>query len=122
VSAPVSHVAHQILGMSSGPNAVTAKHAAIVASASGATEIVAAVAGKRIVVLAYNYMSAGTVNAKWQSGASDLTGLAYMVANTGKVAGFNPAGWCKTTAGAALNINLSGNVAIGGEITYAEID
>jgi hypothetical protein len=97
-------------------------YAAIAVSASGDTTLVAAVPGLRIVLLAYNYMANGTVNAKWKSGAgTDITGLAYLVANTGKVAPFNPAGWCITAVGQALVLNLSASIAVGGELSYALI-
>lgn len=106
-----------------GQTPLVPKYAAIAVSASGDNTIVAAVSGKRLLVLQYNYMANGTVNTKWKSGAStDLTGLAYLVANTGKVAPFSPVGWCVTAAGAALVLNLSGNIAVGGEVVYAEID
>ena len=98
------------------------KHAVITASASGNNTIVAAVTGYRIVLLAYNYMSNGIVNAKWRSNSTDITGLGYMdAAGRGKVCGYNPKGWCKTATGEALNLNLSAAIAVGGEITYVEI-
>lgn len=96
------------------------QHGAIAVSASGATEIRAAVAGHRIVLLAYNFMSNGIVNVKWQSGSTDITGLAYLVeAGRGKVVPFNPRGWAVTAVGEALNINLSGAIAVGGEAVWA---
>lgn len=106
-----------------GATDVTPKHAIIAAAATGANSIVAAVSGKRIKVLAYNFTSNGAVNAKFQSGSTDLTGLTYMpAAGQGKVANFNPAGWFDPTAvNTALNLNLSTNIAVGGELTYIEI-
>jgi hypothetical protein len=95
------------------------EHAAIVASASGATLIAAGEVGYRHVVLAYNFTSAGVVNAKWQSDSDDVTGLTYMdAAGKGKVCPYNPKGWFKTAEGEDLNINLSASVAIGGEVVY----
>lgn len=100
-----------------------AKRFVITASSSGNNEIVAAVAGKHIRVLSYNYVASGTVNVAWRSGATTVIGgLGYWVANTGKVAPKNEDGWFQTAAGEALNVNLSGAVAIGGEGTYVEID
>jgi len=103
--------------------ALTPKFAKIAASSSGDNTLVSAVATKKLRVLAYNFMSNGTVNAKFQSGASgtDLTGLKYCVANTGICAGFNQVGWFETTAGALLNLNLSSGVAVGGELVYVEV-
>ena len=97
------------------------KFFSIATAASGATEIVAAVTGKKIRVICYNYMANGTVNVKWQSASTDKTGLAYLVANTGKVVPFSPVGWFETAAGEALNINLSGAIAVGGEGAYVEV-
>jgi hypothetical protein len=90
----------------------------VVASTANATEIVAAVTGKKIRVLACSFMANGTVNVKWQSASTDLTGLAYLVANTGKVLPYSPGGWFETAVGEALNIHLSGAVAVGGELVY----
>lgn len=106
-----------------GLTALTPKFAKIAASGSGNNTIVAAVTSKKIRVLAYNFMSEGTVNAKFQSaaGGTDLTGLSYLIANTGKVAPFNPVGWFETVAGELLNLNLSAAVAVGGELVYVEV-
>lgn len=99
------------------------KYAKIAASASGDNTLVAAVPGKKIRVIDYAFMAAGTVNAKFQSGASgtDLTGLFYMVANTGAAPGEAKYGYFETAAGALLNLNLSTNVAVGGHLTYIEV-
>lgn len=106
-----------------GTTILVPKYAAIAASGSGNNTVVAAVAGKKLRVLAYTFVANGTVNVKWQSGAggTDLTGLTYCVANMGKVAPFCPVGWCETAVGALLNLHLSGAVAVGGEVVYVEI-
>lgn len=102
---------------------VTPKYATIAASTSGNNTIVAAVTSKKIRVVAAQLTSNGTVNAKWQSGAggTDVTGLAYLVANTGYVLPYNPVGWFETASNTLLNLNLSGAVAVGGSITYIEV-
>lgn len=119
---PMTSIADDVSTIADGNVPLLVKHAAIAASASGDNTVVAAVSGKAIYLLAYNIMSNGAVNAKWKSGAStDLTGLAYMdAAGKGKVCNYNPKAWCKTAAGEALVLNLSGAVAVGGEITYVE--
>ena len=106
-----------------GTTALTPKFATITASASGATQIVAAVGGKRIRVLRMSLMANGTVNVKWQSHVTptDLTGLYYLVANTGWVEGYCPVGVFQTVSGEALDINLSANVAVGGSLVYVEV-
>ncbi len=102
---------------------VPPKFVAIAASSSGNNTVLAAVTSKKIRVLALSLVSSGTVNAKWQSGASgtDKTGLAYLVANTGYVLPFNPAGWFETASNTLLNLNLSAAVAVGGCLTYIEV-
>lgn len=103
---------------------LTPKFAAISASSSGNNTIVPAVTSKKIRVLAYNFIGAGAVNAKFQSGASgtDLTGLKYIAAAGGGIcAPFNPLGWFETGSGVLLNLNLSGAVAVGGELVYVEV-
>ena len=96
---------------------------AISAASNGANSIVAAVSGKKYRVVAWNFMSNGTVNAKWQDGSTDKTGLYYLVANTG-ISVPNPGtriGWFETSDNTALNLNLSGAVAVGGAIVYEEV-
>lgn len=94
-------------------------NAVIATSSSGAVEIVAAVANKRIVVVHWNVMAAGTTSVKWQSAATDLTGLYPLVANVGVVVDHSvPDFGLKTVAGQALNINNSATVQIGGYISY----
>lgn len=101
------------------------KYAKIVASASGATAIVAAVGSgdtaRKIRVVALSLMANGTVNVKFQSASTDLTGIDFLVANAGKVLPYNECGWFETAAGEVLNINLSASVAVGGHLTYVEV-
>jgi hypothetical protein len=109
--------------MTAAGTVLTPKFAAISASSSGNNTLVAAVTSKKIRVLAMWLSSNGTVNVKLQDGAggTDKSGLAYLVANTGFVLPFNPTGWCETTANTLLNLNLSGAVAVGGQLTYVEV-
>lgn len=104
-----------------GTTALTPKFAAIQLSATGT--VVAAVTSKKIRVLAYNFMANGSVNVKWQSHVTptDLTGLKYLVVNTGLVAPFAPTGWFETVSGEALDLNLSASIAVGGELIYVEV-
>lgn len=107
-----------------GTSALTPKFAAIAASTSGNNTLVLAVSGKKIRVLAYNLIGSAAVNAKFQSGAAgtDLTGLKYIAAAGGGIcAPFNPVGWFETGINTLLNLNLSGAVAIGGELVYVEV-
>lgn len=96
--------------------------AIIAASSSGDNVVVAAVTGKKIQVIAFYLVASGTVNAKWRSGTTDIGGLMYDVASSGiMVSAINPDGrrpWHETAAGQALNLNLSGAVAVGGQVVY----
>jgi hypothetical protein len=103
-----------------GTTALTPAFAAIVASSSGATTIVAATGGKKIRVLRWSLSANGAVNVKWQSHVTptDLTGLHYMTQFATAGGAYCPVGIFQTVTGEALDINLSGAVAVGGELTY----
>lgn len=105
-----------------GTTPLTPKFAVISASSSGASQLVALVAAKRIRIINIILMSNAAVNVKFQShAAGDITGLLYLAANTGFAPGYDPTGHFQTTAGEALDINLSGNVAVGGWLKYLEV-
>lgn len=96
------------------------KFAVISASASGATAVVAAVAGKHIRVLHYQIVVAGNVAVKFQSDSTDITGL---MSHSAEGEGSNPsffAGLFQTAEGEALNINLDAAIQVGGHVTYVE--
>ena len=107
-----------------GTTLVTPKFAVIDAASSGDQTIVAAVASKKIRVLSVFMISAGTVNARFESGAGGtaLTGQMNLVANSGFVLPFNPIGWFQTAAATLLNLELSGAVSVDGALTYCEVD
>lgn len=116
-------MAEEYLAGSDGPFRMELKRAAISASTSGSgNNVVAAVNTKKIRVVSYDFVVAGAVNVKFQSGGStDLTGLyTFGAAGDGKVNNFNPVGWMETVAGEALTLNLSGAVLVGGCIQYME--
>lgn len=107
----------------SGASALTPKYAKITASSSGATTIVSAVTSKKIRVLSWSLVCNAAVNVKWQSHVTptDLTGLHYFAANGGISKSFSPVGYFETVAGEALDINLSGAIAVGGSLVYVEV-
>ena len=114
--------AEEVTSVAQNNKRVLVKHALIDANTSGDNLIVAAVPTKQLLVLAYNFVSNGAVNAHWRSNSTAITGPMYMdAASKGKVCGYNPKGWFKTAAGEALNLNLSAAIAVGGEITYVEL-
>ncbi len=102
------------------------KRAAVSASGAGDNTIVSAVAGRKLRVLALHLNAAGAVNAKLRSdvggGGTDITGL-HVFAAAGDAWEMNTLGygWCETAAGKALNLNLSGAVAVAGVLVYAEV-
>lgn len=93
---------------------------AIAAASSGDNTAVAAVTGKKIVVIAYTIVAAGAVTVKWQSGATgtDLSGAMSLAANGILPVPVNENGWVESAAGVLLNIRLGGAVAIAGHLTY----
>lgn len=105
----------------SGTTALTPKFAKIVASASGNTSVVALVSGKKIRVLRASFVANGSVNVKFQSNTTDVTGLWYMTQFASGGGGYCPVGLFETASGEALNINLSASVAVQGIITYVEV-
>jgi len=97
------------------------KFAVISESSSGDNEVVPAVSGRMILVLNYTVMSNGTVSIKWRSATTDISGLLPLIANVGASPAFSPVGHFRTAEGEALNLNLSGAVAVGGHLAYVEV-
>jgi hypothetical protein len=100
------------------------KYAVIDHATSGDNTIVAAVAGKKIRVLSYVLASAGTVTARWESGAGGtaLSGQMTTAVNSVIEASFNPYGHFETAADALLNLELSGAVSVDGHLSYILIE
>lgn len=97
------------------------KYAIISDAASGSNEVVAAVTGKKIRVLAYTLITDDAVTATWRSAANAISGAMEFAANGGASPAFCPVGHFETVAGEALNINLSGAVGVRGHLTYVEV-
>jgi hypothetical protein len=103
------------------------KFAAINASASGGNTIVAAVAGKRIRVVSYVIVAAGSVTATWQSASTALSGPMSLAASGGASASIGimtpggAYGLFQTESGEALNLSLGGAVNVAGHLCYLEI-
>lgn len=104
--------------------ATFAKYAVIDHATSGDNTLVAAVADKKIRVLSLFLVAAGTVNARFESGAGGtaLTGQMTLAINNAIILPHNPHGWMETAAGALLNLELSGAVSVDGALTYVEVD
>lgn len=103
-----------------GANCASTIYAAVNASSSGNNTLVAAVTGRRIVLIQAFLMAAGDVTATIQSGAGGtaLIGPYSLPGKGGFVLSFNPNGWQETAEGALLNLNLGGAVQVGGVIGY----
>jgi hypothetical protein len=97
---------------------------AITASGTGDNTLVAAVAGKKIRVHAYELSASAAVNAKFRSGTTDITGLIYLAAAGASADAAertaDPDGLFETVAGQALVLNLSGAVPVGGWVDYSQ--
>lgn len=109
--------------MTAGGTVVTPKFAIIDAATSGDNTLVAAVASKKIRVLALFLVAAGTVITRFESGAGGtaLTGQMNLVANTGFSLSYNPAGWFETASNTLLNLELSAAISVDGSLTYIEV-
>lgn len=96
------------------------KYAVVNATSAGNTQVVAAVTGKKIRVVAYAVVSNDDVVVKFRSGTTDITGGMRLVQGGGIAHAFE-GGLFQTTVGAALNINLSANAQVGGYVVYLEV-
>ena len=98
----------------------TVLYAPINATTSGDTQIVPAVSGKRIRVIAYAVIASATVNIRFRSGSTDITG-SMRVVEGGGIAHAYDGGLFQTAVNQPLNINLSANATIGGYVVYREV-
>ena len=104
-----------------GTTALTPKFVKIVASASGATSVVALVSGKKIRALRLSVVANGAVNVKFQSNSTDITGRWFLTQFASGGGGYCPVGLFETAVVEALNINLSASVSVEGILTYIEV-
>lgn len=99
--------------------AQTVQRAFANATASGATQVVAAQgAGVKIRVLSVFAVATTAVTIKFQSAATDIS-AGFPVGATSGFAVVNQHGLFQTAANEALNINLSAAVATGVQVTWA---
>ena len=96
------------------------KFAPIAATASGDNEIVAAVSGKKIRVISFFMISDTAATVKFRSATTDISGGLPVSANGG-VSADSSNGLMETVAGAALNLNLSAVINVGGALSYVEV-
>lgn len=88
-------------------------------STSGDNTVIQAVAGFYIRVIRWEWLCNGAVIVTWKSSvAGAITGPMSFAQNGGISTPECPAGIVQTAKGEALVCNLSGNVSIGGNLTY----
>jgi hypothetical protein len=101
------------------------KRAKIDCASAGDNTVVAAVAGKKIRVLAYVLVVSAAVTVKFMSDvggtAAALSGAMSLAANSGVGASFVPAGHVEAVAGKALNFYLGGAIQVSGHLVYVEV-
>jgi len=95
-------------------------YASVSANTSGDTTIVAAVSGKRILVVAYGLVASGELLVKFKSNTTDITGQMKLVEGGG-IAHAYEWGLFRTGVGEALRLNLNANVQVGGYVVYREV-
>ena len=107
----------------SGATALTPKFAVISGATSGNNTVVAAVADKKIRVLALFAVAITAVTVRFESAADGtaLTGVMSIGATGGMVLPYNPVGWFETGSNALLNMELGGAVQVSGCLTYVEV-
>lgn len=105
------------------PGGLVPKYAIIDAAASGDNTLVAAVASKKIRVLAALLVSTGAVTTRFEDGPGGTarSGQMSLVANSGFTLPFNPAGWLETSVNTLLNLELSAAVSVDGMLVYTEV-
>jgi len=94
--------------------------ATISATSSGDTQVVPAVSNRRIVVVAFGVIASATVNIRFRSGSTDITGAMRLVEGGG-IAHSYDAGLFQTAVNQPLNINLSANATVGGYVVYRTV-
>ena len=97
---------------------------AAIGYATGTTpgEVVAAVTGKKIRVIAMYFVCAGSVTVTWKSASTTICAAQSYAANAIMNFNLGPHGYLfETVAGEALNVVLGGSVQISGTLNYIEV-
>ena len=105
-------------------SALTPKYLAVDVNSSGDNTLIAAVSGKKILVIGCVLIAAGTVSIRFEDGAGGtaLTGVINLTTNSGFTLPLGIPGWFKTSTNTLLNLELSGAVAVAGTLVYTEIE
>lgn len=102
-------------------NAGNAIFGAFNASALGDTTLVAAVAGRKIRVLALVGVTTLANSVHFRSSATPIAGTFPLAANGGVVLPVNELGWFETAVGEALVVNMSVATAMGLQVIYVMV-
>ena len=96
------------------------RSAVIDVAENGNNTIVAAVPGKRIRVTSFLLVGAGSVTARFESGADGtaLSGQMTMAAGSVVAMPYNEAGYFEAAENTLLNLELSGATSVDGCLTY----
>ena len=94
--------------------------ASVIATASGATQVIAANLTNHIYVIWVRIINAGSVvnKVKFQSASSDITPFEELAVNGGWTTNAAPGYMFRTAINEALNINLNAVGDIGGQVGY----
>lgn len=104
------------------PKLFTTSHAVISVTGSGQQEVVAAVAGFRILVVQYTLIVDVDTTITWKSATDAISGAMELPAKGGLAPPFNPAGMFITAVAEALNMTIDPTTAnVLGHLTYAVV-
>lgn len=90
---------------------------------AGDTTLVTPATGKRIRVINYLLVSAGTVAVSFKQGTTAVTGAMPLIANTGvSFPGDENGPAFQGARSAAIKLNLSAGIQVSGHLAYIEIE
>lgn len=121
---PITPAASETGVVFDGVTPLLPKFVAVDKASSGDNEVVAAVTGKKIRVLAGLLVMTGTaVTIRFESGAGGTALTGQMTPTQGNVIplAFCPLGHFETAPGAALNLELGGAQSVDGWLVYVEV-
>lgn len=107
--------------MMSNPIYMTPPHFKVIDIAA-TTDLVAAIAGRKIRILSLFIVAAGAVTATFKSNTTNITGAMSMITGVPFSMPYNPVGWGETASGEKLNLTLSGATQVSGWMTYELVD
>jgi len=88
-------------------------------SGSGDNEVVAGVAGMKILVISWGFSAHGDTTATWRSNTTPISGPRPLTRYASAGQARNEFGNLETASGESLNLHLSDAVMVGGNLTYA---